>query len=95
MPLVLAAFRLCRRLLSANDSCLDRVCFSCRRIFRDWCCGSPWAWLVQHLERNLLPVLHHGIVTTDLRPPHAEDQLQQARGREIQWTWLDQPTWVP
>jgi hypothetical protein len=32
--LVVISFRLARHLLSANDSYLDGVCFSCRRIFR-------------------------------------------------------------
>lgn len=95
MPLVLVAFRLNRHLLSSNDSYREWVCFFCRRWFVDWCWGSIWPWLAQHLEPPLLPVMHHGIVMTDLRPYHAEEQLQEARGIAIAWTMTDKRGWEP
>lgn len=93
VPLVVIAFRLNRHLLSENDSYLDRVCFSCRRLFQDWCDDSPWAWLVKHLAPAMLPAWHHGIVTTDLRPSHTEEQVQKASGRRMRWTRVDRPGW--
>lgn len=93
--LILIAFRLARHLLSANDAYLDRACFSCRRCFRYWSWGDLWPWLVQHLEPALLPVRHHGIITTDLRSRHAEEQLQEARQTKLVWKAVDTQHWQP